>query len=497
MLKVGVYIRVSTDNVEQQTSLKNQRDLFIQYAKENKWSIYDFYVDIESGTSTKRKELNRLIKDAEARKINVLVAKELSRLARNVELSHKIKRIAETNNVHIVTLDGAINTLEGNGNMFGLYAWIYEQEAQRTSERIKVALRSRAELGLFNGSVAPYGYECIDSKLHIGNDDTPKVVRRIFSEYISGKGIDTIARHLYNDGIPTPAMVAGKSNKNDKWHGRTIQLILKNQAYLGHMVQLKQSTVSVVSKARYKTNIDKQAVIKNTHEPIISEEDFNLVQDLMKIRTHKNYHQALHLFTNTIYCSDCGKGMHYKKNRKGYVCGTFNKHGSKACSSHIVREANLSTIVLSEIKQFVTNIKTTDLYDNFKLEIDNEILKHKNALKSYEDDLIILKKRKSKSISMLIDEIITKSDYELFITDIDEQVKVLEHKIVITKQALEKISDSSLLNELNRIKNEELSLDELTPELLHRFVKKINIEEDGTPIISYRLIMPLPTLINN
>ena len=92
---------------------------------------------------------------------------------------------------------------------------------------------------------------------------------------------------------------------------------------------------------------------------------------------------------------------------------------------------------------------------------------------------------------------ITKSDYELFINDIDEQVKSLEHKIVITKQALEKISDTSLLNELNKIKNEELSLDELTPELLHRFVKKINIEENGTPIISYRLTMPLPTLINN
>ena len=92
---------------------------------------------------------------------------------------------------------------------------------------------------------------------------------------------------------------------------------------------------------------------------------------------------------------------------------------------------------------------------------------------------------------------ITKSDYELFINDIDEQVKYLEHKIVITNKVLEKISDSSLLNELNRIKNEELSLYELTPELLHRFVKKINIEENGTPIISYRLTMPLSTLINN
>ncbi|NFN93220.1 hypothetical protein FDB28_03765 [Clostridium botulinum] len=102
-------------------------------------------------------------------------------------------------------------------------SWIYEQEAQRTSERIKAALKTRAELGLFNGSIAPYGYECIDSKLYIRNDDTPKIVKRIFSEYIGGKGIDTIARHLFNEDIPTPSMIAGKSNANNKWHGTTIK----------------------------------------------------------------------------------------------------------------------------------------------------------------------------------------------------------------------------------------------------------------------------------
>ena len=488
MLKVGVYIRVSTDNVEQQTSLKNQRDLFIQYAQEKNWIIYDFYVDVESGTSSKRKELNRLIKDAEDRKINVLVAKELSRLARNVELSHKIKRIAETNNVHIVTLDGAINTIEGNGNMFGLYAWIYEQEAQRTSERIKVALRSRAEQGLFNGSIPPYGYECIDSKLYIRKDDTPNVVRRIFSEYIAGKGIDTIARHLYNDGIPTPATVAGKTNKNDKWHGRSITIILKNQAYIGHMIQLKQSTVSVVSKIRHKTSLDKQSIIKNTHEPIISEDDFKLVQELMKVRTHKKYHQNLHLFTNTIYCADCGKGMHFKKNRKGYVCGNFNKHGSKACSSHIIRESALSDIVLSKIKKLVIDIKNTDLFNNLKLQIDNDILNLKADLKKYDTELDSLKKRKSKSISMLIDEVISKSDYDLFVNDIDEQLKSIEHKKFLATQSLDKLLNSSPLNELNKIKNEEIPLNELTSELLHRFIKRIDVEEDGTPQITYKLI---------
>lgn len=495
MLKVGVYIRVSTDTQEQKTSLKNQKDLFIQYAKEKGWSIYDFYVDIQSGTSSKRKELNRLIRDAEARKINVLAAKELSRLARNVELSHKIKRIAETNHVDIVTLDGAINTFNGNNHLFGLYAWIYEQEAEQTSKRIKLALRSRAEQGLFNGSTAPYGYKCIDSKFYVRSDNTPKIVKRIFCEYISGKGIDTIARGLYNDNIPTPSMIAGKSNKNNKWHGKTVQLILKNEAYLGHMVQLKQSTTSVVSKNRHKNNIKKQAIVKNTHEPIISEQDFKLVQELMKVRTHKNYHQSTHLFTNHLKCADCGKGMHFKKNRKGYVCGNFNKHGSKACSSHIVRESALSAIILSKINELVSKVKSTNLFNNLKLELDNEIIKYKNMLNDYNKDLNLLKKRKSKSISLFIDEVITKEDYHSFLNDIEEQLKDLERKIFTTKQTLNKISDNSLLNEINRIKNENICLDELTPELLHRFIKEIKIEEDGNPIIVYRLMNPLSNLI--
>lgn len=487
MLKCAVYIRVSTDNLEQKTSLKNQKDLFIQFAKEKNWSIFDFYIDIESGTSTKRSELNRLIKDAESKKIQIIVAKELSRLSRNVELSHRIKRIAESSNTHIVTLDGAINTLEGNSNMFGLYAWIYEQEAQRTSERIKAALKTRAELGLFNGSIAPYGYECINSKFHIRKDNTPQIVKRIFAEYIDGKGIDTIARHLFNEDIPTPSMVAGKSNSNNKWHGTTIKKILMNRAYIGDMVQLKESTVSVVNKVRHKNSSDSIQLIKNTHEAIISYDDFMKVQELMKSRTHRAYHQSLHLFTNIMFCADCGKGMHFKRNRKGYVCGNFNKHGSKACSSHIAREDNLINSVLSEITKFVDDVKNSDLYNNLKSQLDNEVTKHKQYIDNYEEELELLKKRKSKSIGMLIDEIISKADYDLFISQIDKQISSLENDILLKKKSLDSITSSSVLDDINKIRNEDFHLKELTKDLLNRFIKRIDIQSDGKPIISFRL----------
>ena len=96
-MKCAIYIRVSTQKIEQQASLKNQRELFINFIQEHNWELYDFYVDIESGTTSNRENLNRLIKDMEQRKFNMVLAKELSRLARNGELSYKIKNNNATN----------------------------------------------------------------------------------------------------------------------------------------------------------------------------------------------------------------------------------------------------------------------------------------------------------------------------------------------------------------------------------------------------------------
>ena len=102
--------------------------------------MYDFYTDIESGTTDKREALKELINDAEDNHFNVIVTKELSRLARNGELSYKIKRIAENNGIHIITMDGVIDTTDSRkSGIYGLYAWIYEQESQRISDRIKAA----------------------------------------------------------------------------------------------------------------------------------------------------------------------------------------------------------------------------------------------------------------------------------------------------------------------------------------------------------------------
>lgn len=125
-MRCAIYVRVSTDKEEQKSSLENQKNLFLKYVSERGWTVFDFYVEIESGTTSKRPVLQQLIADAKAKKFDMILAKELSRLARNGGLSYEIRDVILNNNLDIITLDNAINTPEGNVHMFGLYAWMYE-----------------------------------------------------------------------------------------------------------------------------------------------------------------------------------------------------------------------------------------------------------------------------------------------------------------------------------------------------------------------------------
>ncbi len=196
-MKSAIYIRVSTNKEEQKQSLENQKELFMNLLSEKGWDLFDIYLDIESGIkSKKRPALKRMIEDARLKKFDIILAKELSRLARNGQLSYEIKNLAEIQGIHILTMDGAIDTLSGNTQMFGLYAWMYEQESQRTSERVKTALQIRAKIGKFKGSIPPYGYYVENGILKVRVDSAPDVVRRIFNSYLSGKGFDRIAREL-------------------------------------------------------------------------------------------------------------------------------------------------------------------------------------------------------------------------------------------------------------------------------------------------------------
>lgn len=487
MSRCAVYVRVSTDNEEQENSLKYQKEYFINFIKEKGWTLHDLYIDVQTGTKDrKRPELKRLIDDAENSKFDVILAKELSRLARNSELSHKIKRIAEDSEIDIITLDNAINTMEGNNQLFGLYSWLYEQESQRTSERIKISFRAKAKKGLLTGGHAPYGYSLKDGKLYIRDDDTPNIVNRIFDEYIKGIGQDTIARKLYEEGVPTPSMVANKKNQSDKWHGSSIRLILSNETYIGNLIQCKETSTSVTSTKRRKVKEENIVRVENCHEAIIDKERFNTVQKLLVERSVKKAHQKVHLFTSILFCADCGKGMHFKKNRKGYVCGSFNHHGKKACSDHIVRESALTSSILSDLRHFISALKDESVFNNFESTIDKYIKSHEKAIKYSLNKLDNATNKKLKAIDSFLEGALSKSDYNLITIKLDNDINLLKKQIEEHESLLNNLNKDSILDEINQVRSEVINLNELTPEILHRFISKIEIKKNGDARIFYR-----------
>jgi site-specific DNA recombinase len=309
-MKIAGYIRVSTNNEGQKESPENQKKMILDYIEENHCDLYDFYTDVQTGTTEKREGLKRLIQDAENKEFDVIVAKELSRLGRNVELLYQLKRVAETKGVRLITLDGKVDTQDFSKQaMFGLYAWIYESESQRISDRIKSVYHMKYKSGKFMGSIPPYGYTLHEGKLLLRNDYTVDIVREIFNKYLEGWGHDKIARYLTNRDIPTPSKLIKKANAGLYWHGSTVKKILKNPHYVGDLVQGRETTMNVTNKTRKVNDQSEWITISDAHEPIISREVFEQVQKLLEQKARRGRggtRKRKHLFTNIAYCSECG-----------------------------------------------------------------------------------------------------------------------------------------------------------------------------------------------
>lgn len=486
-LKVALLIRVSTSKEEQKSSLENQKKLFMQMCSANGWEIYDVYEEVESGTHTNRKGLNQLINDAKEHKFDLILAKELSRLARNVPLAYQLREILKKHKIHLKTLDGAIDTLNGDQDKFGLYAWIYEQESQKISNRIRHTFRTKANEGEFNGSLPPYGYNKENKKLFIRDDYTPDIVRRIYNEYIEGKGFDAIARGLYNEGIATPAQVSGKGNASDKWHGSTIKKILMNPHYTGTLVQCRD-TKPTVTDSRQIVPVSAFVIKEKTHDAIISIDTFNTVQDMIMSRRRIRPQPEIHLFTNTAFCVDCGRGMHFKKNRKGYVCGNYNKHGIKACSEHFIKETHLTEIILDDIKVLTSKLNLNSKMNSLTQKVNKMHSDTKKRLTKVEKNIEELNNQKVQLTKLLAQTNINIEDYRLTIEEINNSL----NNLVSEKFELENAESNSKIttgDEVAALKKELenfVHFNELTPEMLHRLVNRIEIKEDGSLRIFYR-----------
>ena len=179
-----------------------------------------------------------------------------------------------------------------------------------------------------------------------------------------------------------------------------------------------------------------------------------------------------------------------KKNRRGYVCGLYDKLGNKACSDHIVRENELIESILNEIKLFSSLLNNKDTINKIKNAL-NEYNKSKNIkINKLKTELKKLEEYKLKNLKLLMDDSISKEDYDLFNKSNNIKIDEINSKINSLSKSISKKGSNLTLDRLKEIETLVTDITELTPELLNRLIEKIEIKKDGSARIYYRFSIP-------
>lgn len=297
--RVCAYARVSTDNEAQETSCSNQIEIYTQMILSNPdWEFAGVYADpAMTGTNADRPQFQAMLKDAEKHRIDIILVKSLSRFARNTLLAIQTIRHLQNLGVAVIFEKEHIDTSKPYSEMMLTILAAFAQEESRTiSERCTKGRRMREANGQVQWSEI-YGYERKDGTDYRIVESQAKVIRRIFNEYETGASTGDIARSLNADGISTKA--------GFDWSAEKVSKILKNEKYAGDILTNKTYTLNHLTHKAVKNHGEvPQIHLVDHHEAIVGREQYNQVQEILRMRSEKNYP-----YKDLLLCPHCGKKM--------------------------------------------------------------------------------------------------------------------------------------------------------------------------------------------
>ena len=371
--KVAGYARVSTDNDDQISSYAAQVDYYTRYIKERKdWEFVGMYTDEGvTGTSTKKREgFTRMIKDALAGKIQLIITKSVSRFARNtVDCLTTIRKLKAAGVECYFEKEG-IWTLDSAGELLlTVLSSISQEEARSISENTKWGQRKRFADGKAR---VPYkhflGYDRGEDGNLVINPEQAKVVKLIYKLFLTGLSYAAIAKELMKLGIKSPA---GK----DKWYPSSVQNILTSEKMKGDALLQKNFTVDFLTKKIKKNEGEiPQYYVTGNHEAIIPPATFDLVQaeiERRKSSRGKGRYSGANIFSNRIRCGECGhwygsKVWHStdKYRRVVYQCN-HKFEGAKKCSTPHLTEDEIKVAFVKAVNRLLKG--KYDMLENIRL----------------------------------------------------------------------------------------------------------------------------------
>lgn len=490
LIKVCAYCRVSTDNEDQKTSYDSQIIHYKNMIRENsKYEFVEIYADEGiTGTATKKREqFNQMMNDALNGKIDLIIAKSISRFARNTVDTLNCVRTLREHNVDVYFEKENIHTLDLTNELFlTLYSAFAQAESESISENVKAGVKMKMKRGELVGKYAPFGYLYDKEKDIIYPDEkTRHIIEYIFTEYAKGIGFRTIAINLNNMNIPSPS--------NLKWCHASVRRIIINEKYVGDLRSGKYYSDNVISHKRKVNYGEKeQYFTSNHHEPIISRELWNTCQSILKKRSkivkpdgNRDKFSRKYAFSSKIYCGICGERFirrSYKIRSSGkevayWVC---RSHRNKIeCDNllHYKQEKLEDIFVMAYNKLYQDSSK---YISNF-MKIVNETIDNKqdfNKIKNIKNEITKLEDKLSNLIDLKLEnsislEILNKKEIGITskIEEYKKELTLLENIEISRKDKLERISN------IENVLKEYKGLTKFNKDIFDNLVDKIIIGE--------------------
>ncbi len=516
----AIYLRLSRDDEDidgsksESNSISSQRDMIRSYIrKQDNMEIYDIYVDDGwSGANFDRPEFKRMMQDIEAGKIDCVIVKDLSRLGRDyIEAGRLIQKTFPAFSVRFIALTDHFDSLTADYNETSLVVpvknFVNDSYCRDISSKVRSHQKVKRENGEFIGAFCVYGYRKSSEKRNalIPDEYAADIVRKIFAWKIDGYSNLAIAEKLDELGILSPMeykkMQGAKfqtgfvTGIKTKWSAVAVKRILTNENYIGTLVQGKEEKVNYKVKKSVRKPEEEWTKVENAHEAIVSEEDFFIVQDLLRIDTRAGAgEKKAHIYAGLLFCGDCMEPMIRRVNRyKGketvsFICSTKNKSGE--CSRHTISEEDLNYLVLTGLRQqvslFLNKSRVLNAVEQMEINFEEVV--------SFDKEIDKLHKEQDKYLSLraglyedLKNQIITEEDFKNFREIYENKYQELEKAIHNQEETIKKLFKSGVTagRDLERMKS-FMQITEIDRVTLISFVKRILVYEDKRVYLELR-----------
>lgn len=521
--KVAIYLRLSKEDDDlscssgaksESNSISNQRKLIYDFMKSHpELDLYDEYKDDgKSGSNFDRAEFQRMMKDIEAGKVNCVIVKDQSRFGRDyIDVGKYKEKIFPKLGVRFITINEGYDSLSATSSddlAFTINSFVYDFYIRDISTKIRTNLTAKKQNGEYAGAFVAYGYvkDSNDKSKLVVDPFAADVVKDIFRWKIEGLSPQNIAVRLNGLGIPSPAEYKRLSGSNYRtsfqtsskalWSHVSVRRILKNEIYLGVMIQGKRTTPNYKTKTVITKAESEWLRVEGTHEAIISVRDFELVQELLKDDTHcRAGDTTVPVYGGRIYCGDCGatavrKTVSYAGKRYVYYVCNANKHDKTVCSRHSIREDVLDQVIYQTVRHQIDLLLDVDkaLRQFEDLSWEKHKLKQLDASIEIQEEAV----RKNNTLRLGIYEdlragLLDRSEYESLKKElaerIDEATAAIEKLNKEKREILDGVSkQQSWVEQFRQYEN----VTELTRPMVIHLIERINIFENSNIEIVFR-----------